>query len=127
PYGAGAISTRDNGGTAGVTNANGQSVFTSSVAPSAASGKSHHAGTAQAAQRARAAQAAHLARAARLARAAAPAAAPVIAPAPSARSATSDAWSGFAAPAKSPVSAATAYSAGQGGGGSQVFAGIAIL
>ena len=118
PYGAGALSTRDNGGTAGVTNANGQSVFTSSVAPPAPARKSHHAGRAHAAQRTRAT---HHARAAHPARAAAPA------PTPSARVATGDVWSGFAGPAKSPVSAASAYSAGQGGGGSQVFAGIAIL
>lgn len=53
---------------------------------------------------------------------------PRTAAAPSARSATGDLWSGFGAPARSPVSAAQASSSGQGGGvGAQVLAGVVIL
>jgi hypothetical protein len=100
-YGSGALVTRENGGTAGVTNQGGHSVFTSSVAPA----KSHAAHRAHAGSRS---------------------AARAVAPSP--RTANGDVWSGFAPASKSPVTAAAATSAAQGGGlSTQVLAGMVIL
>jgi hypothetical protein len=101
-YGSGALNTRLAGGTAGVSSQGGQSVFTSSVAPSP--GRVTHRAHAHSRS------------------------APVHATAPSPRTATGDVWSGFAAGAKSPVAAAASYPGAQGGGlSSQVLAGILVL
>ena len=98
--GAGAFAARLRGATAGVAHQGGHGVFASSVAPKAKA-RAHASHPAHAASRAAA---------------------------PSPRSATSDVWSGFGAPSRSPVYAA-ASAVGQGGGGvsSQVLAGIVIL
>ncbi|HWF25060.1 MAG TPA: hypothetical protein VG275_06420 [Solirubrobacteraceae bacterium] len=100
-YGAGALATRESGGTAGVTHLGGHSVFTSSISDRRA----------RAAHRARATgrSAAHV-------------------KAPSQLSAVGDVWSGFAPSSRSPVSAAASASAGHGGGLSpQVLAGALVL
>ena len=105
-YGAGALATRESGGTAGVSRQGGQSVFTSSVAPPAKAPVAH---------RHHAVHRAHVVH-----HATAPVTAPQVAP--------THAWSGAGASSRSPLSAAEASSAAQGGGiSSQVLAGMVIL